>query len=194
MKRMIIRASANTVTVFLIFVLTGCVASSVNNQVPVGTAGTTESRTQHFPSVSMADLDGKTYLAPTEFPAQKSVLILGFAHAQQEQVAAWYVALREALGQSHASSIFEVPVFNTSSLTFRTMVRNAMRMGSSSEERARTLTLFVDRDGFTKALSIEDLSAPTVLVVNREGRVLESAHGEVAPEKVEALSLKMVEP
>lgn len=142
----------------------------------------------------MADLDGKTYLAPTELPAQKSVLILGFAHAQQEKVAAWYGALREALGQSHASSIFEVPVFNTSSLTFRSMVRNAMRMGSSSEERARTLTLFVDRDGFTKALSIDDLSAPTVLVVNREGRVLKSAHGEVAPEKVEALSLKMVEP
>jgi hypothetical protein len=67
-------------------------------------------------------------------------------------------------------------------------INEGMRAGIPNHAtRERTITLYIDKRPFRDALAIPDESDITVLLFDRQGRVLWRSSGAYSPEKGEAL-------
>lgn len=170
----------------LLFVLNGCVGSSVNNAFDPQNASVASS--PHLPTIVVADLEGKEYTLPKDFPGACNVVVFGFSHEQKDAVSEWMKPLEVNLQARPDCSLFKMPVIDRSNAALRTMIRNGMRTGiTDSVARKRTLTLFVDQELFIKALGTNDATQVMAGLFNNEGAIVWQERGAFDTEKLNRL-------
>ncbi len=161
--------------------LCGCISGSVNSPV----APPAQLTSPHFPTVTVADLEGKSYVLPTELRSDWTLLVIAFYGSQQGDVDTW-LAQFPALKVSWPELDFvEMPTIEQSSAPFRSFVNNGMRSGiKAPEARQRTQTLYTDRVSFLAHLGVSDMSRIYPLLVRRSGEVKWMNTGPATSENV----------
>jgi len=83
---------------------------------------------------------------------------------------------------------YELPTIDRLNPLFRWFIDNGMRRGiPDSSARSRTITLYLDKPSFRKALSLPDEKRIYAILVDRSGRVLWRTEGDFDEAKAASL-------
>ncbi len=134
-----------------------------------------------FPSVEGTNLEGRRFSLPNDFESEYNVVLVAFRREQQLDVDSWLPFLREQQLAERGVRMYELPTLKRMYRLVRGFIDGGMAGGIPDlGTRQATITLYIDKAPFKKALAIETEDAISLLIVARDGRVLWQASGPFA--------------
>lgn len=128
---------------------------------------------QEVARVHATDLNGRDVELPAHLPADRTLLLIAFRHADQTIVQGW----KEGLGLKVDGDWLEIPVIGVGSSIIHGMIRSGMRSKYPDQQaRAHVVPMFGDADALARGFGVSP-DTITALVVDRSGHVLARATG-----------------
>ena len=149
-----------------------------------------------FPSLTASNLEKQSMSLPEDFAGDRNLLLVAFQREQQKNVDTWLHEMKRFESRTNFR-YYELPTIDRLNPAFRWFINNGMRRGIPDREaRARTITLYLDKPWFRKALNLPDEKQIYALLVDRSGRVLWRAAGDFDEAKAASLqaALRMNNP
>lgn len=145
-------------------------------------------RGPHFPVVSGYNLDRQEFEFPRDFAANYNLVIVAFQQHHQNAVNTWIPFIQE-VEESHPSFLYyELPTIRSLPALSRSFINEGMRAGIPDQTaRERTITLYLDKDMFTKALNISNEEEIHLFLVDKEGNILWRESGSYTEDKANDL-------
>jgi hypothetical protein len=136
----------------------------------------------HFPRVEGRNLEGDRFMLPGDFGGAINVVLVAFKREQQHDVDTWMRALKRIAEANADLRVYELPTLGRRYRLMRSFIDGGMRAGIPDRAvRAATVTLYIDKAPFRRALGVRDEDRIYVLLVDREGRVHWRAEGAFDP-------------
>ena len=141
----------------------------------------------HMPSVSAKRLDQRRLQLPQELPAGRTLALVVFKSAQRAEVQSWIDGLK--LQQDDAITWLKMPVLNDpGDAGLRVAIENRLLARHTADhDRSRLVPIFTDREAFVRAAGLSGAEHASVLILDRDGRVLARAEGAFDENKAQAL-------
>jgi len=140
-----------------------------------------------LPTLFAKRLDQQHVVLPHQLPAERTLALVAFTRHQRAEIDSWM----QGLGLDENSSIpwFRMSVLNDpGSESGRTAIEDKLlARHPTPSERARLVPIFTDRQAFVRAAGISGTEHASVLVLNREGKVLARVEGKYDEAKAQAL-------
>ena len=134
--------------------------------------------TSRFPAVTGRSLAGRTFHLPGDFEGERNVVLVAFKRHQQDDVDTWTPHLRPLAAEDPGLRIYKLPTLGRRYLLMRGIIDGGMRGGiPDSAARAATITLYINKSPFRRALAVPDEDRIHVLLVDRAGTILWRAAG-----------------
>ncbi|MEM7554407.1 MAG: hypothetical protein AAF378_09965 [Cyanobacteria bacterium P01_A01_bin.84] len=147
-----------------------------------------------FPQVSGLNLQGKKFNLPGDFSAPYNVVLLAYSQGQQSDVNTWLPLLKQAETNLSELRYYELPTLPQMNPAARAQLDQWMIDGIPDEEnRARTITLYLDVKAFNDVLNIDNTEEIQILLVTKEGKILWQEQGSFSASKGEALQTRLNE-
>ena len=125
-----------------------------------------------FPSVRGENLEGQTLEMPRDFAGDMNVVFIAFKREQQADVDSWGPALDTLRARHPGLRVYELPTLGRKYRFMRRVIDGGMRAGIKDPAvRASTVTLYMDKDPFKRALGILAEDEIQILLVDRDGRI-----------------------
>ena len=141
----------------------------------------------HFPSVSGKDLNDKPWIAPSGFPGERTLVVIGFEEEQQVGIDSWFEGM-EVLDPASRISWIEMPLINNPGLVMRWIINTGMRGGIPSKEvRSHVWTAYTKKKAFMEACGMTTTKDVYALVVNRSGKIIAMESGNYSKKGAEVL-------
>jgi hypothetical protein len=145
-----------------------------------------------FPRVSGQNLNRQHYQLPEDFEGEVNLVIIAFQQVHQMDVDTWVPVAREMRSRYPGLYFYELPTIWRMNRIARAMLDGGMRAGIPSREtRQATITLYLDKEPFRRALDIPDEREIVVLLVDNCGKILWRTVGRLTPPKANALQLAL---
>ncbi len=126
-----------------------------------------------FPTVTFDNLEKRTMTLPRDFGGERNVVFVAFLRKQQDDVDTWVPFVKPLVARTPNTEFYEIPTIKRMIAPMRWMINSGMRGGIDDKgARERTITLYLDKEPFKQALGITDENTISVMIVDREGRVL----------------------
>ena len=152
------------------------------NSASGGGLGVLVDSVRQFPRAEGTNLEGRRFSLPADFESEYNVVIVAFRREQQADVDSWVPFLREQKVVERGVRVYELPTLNRSYRMMRGFIDGGMARGIPEKAtREATITLYIDKSPFKKALAISTEDRIITLVVARDGRVLWRADGRFTP-------------
>lgn len=130
-----------------------------------------------IPAVTGKDLNGRPWKAPADFPAERTLVILGYEQEQQAAIDTWTAGMRLAEPESRLPWI-EMPVIDEPGFVMRWIIDTGMQRGIPGKDaRSHVWTVYTDRQAFLKSCGIDSVREIHLLVVKRNGEILAMESG-----------------
>jgi hypothetical protein len=177
MKLMFRLALTTLATTTLAWAGVGDITSDKSAAAPEGT----------FPKLAASNLEKQTFSLPEDFAGDRNLLLIAFQREQQQNVDTWLHQMKR-FEHSSGFQYYELPTIDRLNPFFRWFIDSGMRRGIPDRDaRARTITLYLDKPSFRKALNIPDEKRIYAILVDRSGRVLWRAEGDYDEAKAASL-------
>lgn len=125
---------------------------------------------------------------PADFSAKLNLVFIAFQQWQQAQVDSWIPLAEELIQQYPIVNYYEFPTIQRMNRLARIFINEGMRAGIRNEStRARTVTLYLDKGPFKRALGIDSEESIWVMLFDRSGSRLWHVAGQFTPGKGQAL-------
>ena len=125
-----------------------------------------------FPRVEGSNLEGDRFVLPADFGGDMNVVLVAFKREQQHDVDTWMPWLERIAEANPGLRVYELPTLGRRYRLMRSFIDGGMRSGIPDRAvRAATITLYIDKSPFRRALALPDEDRIYVLLVDREGRV-----------------------
>jgi ATP10 protein len=132
-----------------------------------------------FPNVHASNLNRRTFNLPADFESERNLVIVAFQRDQQEVVDTWTAPIRDLLARCPDLRFYELPTISRGNPLFRAWLDGAMRRGIPDQQsREQTITLYLDKADFRRALGLPHEETIYVLLVDRGGHVFWRGEGE----------------
>ena len=137
-----------------------------------------------FPIVNGSNLRREKITLPQDFEGEFNLIFVAFQQWHQGEVNSW-IPLAESLEEQFPGLFYyELPTIRSLTTLSRFFINEGMRAGiPSPKSRERTITLYLDKDEFRSALSMEDESHIYILLLNNQGEELWRGRGSHSPDK-----------
>ncbi|MEO9019250.1 MAG: hypothetical protein ABI314_01965 [Gemmatimonadaceae bacterium] len=136
-----------------------------------------------FPGVSGDNLNGARFDLPGSFVGALNLVVIAFQRDQQRDVDGWMPFLETLAKDRDDVRIYELPTMGRRYRLIRPIIDGGMRGGiPDTTVRAATITLYIDKTPFRRALQLPSEDSIYVLAVDRQGRVHARAAGVYTPE------------
>ena len=143
--------------------------------VSVDTLGT-------FPRAVGRNLEGWTFTLPFDLEGKLNVVVIAFKREQQADVDSWMPFLGKAAAAHPGLRVYEIPTLARRYRLMQSFIDGGMRRGiPDAAVRAATITLYIDKGPFKRALGISDEDRIHVVLVDRDGRGHWRAEGAFDP-------------
>lgn len=143
----------------------------------------------HLPALQAKDLNGRMLALPKDLPGDRTIAIVALQREQQANVDTWTRGLK--LPESSLPWL-ELPVIDDPGAFARWFIAGGMRRGIRDHTLwQHVVTLYTRKADLKRALEIANESTVYVLVLDREGRVVERVSGDYSPAGAEQV-LRMV--
>lgn len=141
-----------------------------------------------FPPVKASNLSGREYSLPAGLEGDLNIVALAFQMWHQNEVDTWMPLLAQIERRLPVVRAYELPVLRAMNRLNQWMIDSGMRGGiPDPATRARTITLYLDKERFRQALGLPDENHIYVLLLDRSGQVHWQTRGPYSPEKAESL-------
>jgi hypothetical protein len=125
-----------------------------------------------FPTVTGRSLEGRELVFPRDLPGDRNVVLIAFERWHQREVDSWMPALRRLRETDPALAVYELPTLGNAWRPVRGFIDGGMRGGIPDKAvREATVTLYLDKGPFKRALGIRDEDHIQLLVLDRDGRI-----------------------
>lgn len=142
-----------------------------------------------FPLVEGSNLEGRKFTLPAEFDGELNVVFVAFKREQQADVETWVPFVKGAVARHAALHVYEVPTLGRNFRFIRRLIDGGMARGIPDKAtRETTITLYIDKAPFERALGITTEDVIRVLLVARGGRILWSGDGVYSAESAALLT------
>ena len=126
----------------------------------------------HFPQVSGSNLMREEFEFPKDFEGKYNLVIIPFQQIQQRDVNTWIPAAQELERRFDNLIYYELPTIYKLPTISRTFINEGMRAGIPDQtSRERTITFYLDKDVFKRALEIDSEEFIHLFLVDQEGRI-----------------------
>ena len=147
-----------------------------------------------FPKLKASNLQKKTLSLPGDFDGERNLVLIAFQRKQQENVDTWLREMKR-FKSSPGFHYYELPTISKLNPIARWFINRGMRSGiPDPEARARTITLYLDKAEFKKALNLPDENQIYAILVDRTGRVHWRAEGDFDEAKAASLQQALNQP
>lgn len=158
----------------------------MTTSVPV----TGRSQTGKFPTVKGANLEGRRYELPRDLEGEMNVLLIPFQRWHQDLADTWMPALREMMEHHSGVRYYELPTLPHMNPLYRMGLDYGMKMGIPDRAvREATITLYLDKDAYCRALGIPDETTIVVMLVTPAGDILWRTTGAYTEEAGRTLAV-----
>ncbi len=141
-----------------------------------------------FPEVSGSNLLRQKVTLPYDLKGELNILLVAFYQWHQDLVDTWVPAARQLEGSYSGVRFYEIPVIQKMNFVYQTFINEGIRAGiPNPATRQKTITLYLNKEEFRRAVDIPDDRNIWVLVIDRQGNILWRAEGTYTQEKGEAL-------
>ncbi len=131
-----------------------------------------------FPQLQAANLEKRSMSLPGDFEGTRNLLLVAFQREQQAQVDTWLREMKRFEEVDPGFRYYELPTIQRPNRLLRWIIDTGMRRGiPDPKARARTITLYIDKAPFLRALGITDETQIHCFLVDRTGRVLWHTEG-----------------
>lgn len=142
-----------------------------------------------FPRVEGYNLLREKIRLPSDLKGELNIVFVPFYQWHQSLVDGWVPLARQLERENSGVYYYELPVIRSMNVLSRTFINEGMRAGIPNQAtRERTITLYLDKGKFRRALDIPHEDTIYVLLVNRQGEVVWRTEGAYSPDKGEELS------
>jgi hypothetical protein len=142
----------------------------------------------HFPLVSGYNLNRQERVFPADFRADLNLVIVPFQQYQQLTVNTWIPHLQQIEAAYPGFMYYELPTISAMPALSRTFINEGMRAGiPDPTARERTITLYIDKQGFKSGLGISNENDIYLFLVDRQGEILWRSSGEYSADKAAEL-------
>lgn len=126
-----------------------------------------------FPTVTGQNLLGEKLTIPHQLQGKLNLLVVAFQQWHTQLIATWVPFLETLVAGYPDIQYYELPTLRQFNFLSRKIIDSGMRGGiPSTEMRARTITLYLDKTEFDKALQIPTEDTIYLFLVDCEGRIL----------------------
>ncbi len=140
-----------------------------------------------FPKLEAQNLEKQHLSLPEDFAGYHNLLLIAFKRDQQENVDTWLWAMKR-FESTPGFCYYELPTISKLNPIARWFINRGMRSGILDREaRARTITLYLDKAEFRKALNLPNEDMNYAILVDRAGHVHWREEGEFDEGKKERL-------
>jgi hypothetical protein len=142
-----------------------------------------------FPEVVGTNLNGQKFRLPGDFEGDLNLVFVAFQREQQLMVNTW-LPTADVLESLHPRlKFYELPSISRMNPVARWFINTGMRSGiKDPNSRHKTITLFLDKEPFRKALDIPGEENIHIFLVNRQGQVAWRSEGPCDADKAKRLS------
>jgi len=126
-----------------------------------------------FPRVEGSNLEGRRFVLPADFEGELNLVFVAFKREQQADVDSWLPFVKDRKLGERGVRVYELPTLNRSYRLMRRMIDGGMARGIPERAtREATITLYIDKGPFKRALQIASEDRIVAVVVNKAGAVL----------------------
>ena len=126
-----------------------------------------------FPTVSGSNLERHRLSLPGDLEGDLNLLVLAFWQHHQALVDTWMPLANRLERHRERFASYELPVIQRRSRLSQWFIDSGMRAGITDPHvRRRTITLYLDKPPFLRALDISDDNTICTMMVDRSGEVL----------------------
>lgn len=141
-----------------------------------------------LPNVKGSNLLRRKVTLPADLEGELNILLIAFQRWQQSVIDTWVPFARQLEETNEGVIYYELPVIQRMNVLARTFINEGMRAGIPDRlARERTITLYVDKVAFRRALELADEQDIYVVLIDRRGNVLWKEEGTFTAEKGESL-------
>lgn len=141
-----------------------------------------------LPNVSGKNLQRRKMAFPDDFAGTLNLVFIAFLRRHQDVVDSWVAFVAQLAQQNPGLHYYEFPTLPRNGPLYRWFLNEGMRAGiPDPATRRRTITLYLDKTAFRRALRIDDDRTMWVYLFDRAGRVLWRTGGGFSAEKGAAL-------
>ena len=131
-----------------------------------------------FPTVHGSNLLRQQLTLPDDFQGRINLLFIAFEQWQQMEVDSWIPLAKDLEQQVAGLYYYELPTIQARNHFYQWFINEGMRAGiPNPKTRERTITLYLDKRKFRKALELTNEEHIYILMVDREGQVLYRLQG-----------------
>jgi hypothetical protein len=147
-----------------------------------------------FPTVSGSNLLRQRLTLPDDFRGNLNLLFVAFEQWQQLEVNSWIPIAKELEQQTEGLFYYELPTIQDRSIFTKIFINEGMRAGIPNRtSRERTITLYLDKAVFRRALDMQDEGHIHVLLIDPSGEVIFRTRGAYTPESGEGLHQALIQ-
>ena len=141
-----------------------------------------------LPNVEGRNLSRQKMVFPDDFIGEINLVFIAFLRQHQDDIDEWVPTVEQLAQEFPGLYYYEFPVLPQKGFFYRTLLNEGMRAGIPSEAtRKRTITLYLEKSAFKKALEINNEQNIWVYVFEKSGEVLWRTEGRITKEKSKAL-------
>lgn len=141
-----------------------------------------------FPTVTGSNLEGRKFTVPRDLEGELNLIFVPFQRWHQDWVDISVPEAKSLVQAYPRLRYYELPTLPRMNLLYRTSLDLGMKMGIPDRAAgAATITLYLDKEGFRRALDIPDEETIVPLLITRQGDILWQTAGPYAPEKARTL-------
>jgi len=136
-----------------------------------------------FPHIEARSLAGRKMKLPGDLEGERNLVIVAFKRGQQPDVETWMPFLKSLAARSPDFRVYELPVLSSHLKIVRGFIDGGMKRGiRDSARRASTMTAFIHKDKFDRALAIHAEGKIYLFLVDRGGLIRWRADSTFNPE------------
>ncbi len=149
-----------TLSAFALLLLSACTTQYPNQQLTG----------KQFPSISGESLEQSMVTIPSDFKADKTLLLIGYKQDSQFDIDRWLIGLDMA---GVTLPTYELPtIAGMAPRMFSTFIDNGMRKGIPKELWGGVITIYEDGDAVQKFTGNESPNNSRVVLINSSGEIL----------------------
>ena len=141
-----------------------------------------------LPKVQGRNLARQEMVFPDDFAGELNLVFIAFLRRHQDDIDEWVPFVEQLAHDFPGLHYYEFPTLPSKGFIYRTFLNEGMRAGIPNEAtRKRTITLYLEKSAFKKALEINSEQNMWVYVFKKSGEVLWRTEGRITKETSEAL-------
>jgi hypothetical protein len=136
----------------------------------------------NFPNVKGSNLLRQQLTLPKDFQGRLNLVFIAFEQWQQTEVDSWIPLAEELEAQVSGLVYYELPTIQSRNNVYQWFINEGMRAGiPNPKTRAHTITLYLNKITFRKALGFPNEDHIYILVIDGQGNVLFQLRGPHTP-------------